>query len=135
MTSQPPEPPAQWPPPFPGDGPAGRGRRPGTPDQSPDGHGQRPATPDEWPPGSRRRYPTDLPGNGHRATAAYQANGPPAPLADYPPETGYRPAPSHPSGAGSGPGGYPDLPDYPQNTYSPRDPHFSGHPSMPDYPP
>jgi len=55
-----------------------------------------------------------------------------------PPEAGYRPAPGHPSGAGSGPGGYPgypDLPDYPPDSYSPRDAYFSGHPSMPDYPP
>jgi uncharacterized Tic20 family protein len=66
------------------------------------------------------------------------ANGAPPPLADYPPETRYRPAPGDPHGSGSGPGGYPDypdLPDYPQDTYSPRDPYFSGYPSMPDYPP
>jgi uncharacterized Tic20 family protein len=60
------------------------------------------------------------------------------PLADYPPETGYRHAPGRPPGAGPGPGGhpdYPDLPDYPRDTYSPRDTYFSGYPSMPDYPP
>jgi uncharacterized Tic20 family protein len=135
MTSHPPEPPAQWPPPLPEEGPAGRRQRPGAPEESPDGGGQRPGAPEEWPSGSRRRYPGDRPGNGHRAAASFAANGAPPPSADYPPETGYRPAPGHPSGAGSGPGGYPDLPDYPQNTYSPRDPYFSGYPSMPDYPP
>jgi uncharacterized Tic20 family protein len=134
MTSHPPEPPAQWPPPFPEDGPTGRGQRPRTPAESPDGGGQRPAAPDEWPPGSGRRYPADLRGNGHRAAAAYPANGMPPPLADRPPETGHRRAPGHPAGAGSGPGGYPDLPDYPQNTYSPRDTYFSGYPPTPDYP-
>jgi uncharacterized protein len=135
MTSHPPEPPAQRPPPLPAEGPAGRGRRPGTPDESPDGGGQRPGAPEEWPSGSRRRYPGDRPGNGHRAAAAFAANGAPAPSADHPPETGFRPAPGHPSRAGSGPGGYPDLPDYPQDTYSPREPYFSGYPSMPGYPP
>jgi uncharacterized Tic20 family protein len=135
MTSHPPEPPAQWPSPFPEDGPAGRGQRPGTPDEPPDGDGQRSAAPDEWPPGPRRRYPADLRGNGHRAAAAYPANGMPPPLADHPPEAGHRRAPGHPAGVGSGPGGYPDLPDYPQNTYSPQDTYFSGYPPMPDYPP
>src|SRR5215831_3236503 len=113
MTSHPPEPPAQWPPPFPEDR-----QRPGIPAESPDGGGRRPAAPDERPPGSRPRYPADL-----------RANGMPPPLADCPPERGYRPAPGHPSGIGSGPvgdPGYPDLPDYPQNTYSPRDPSGGG---------
>src|SRR5215510_13052932 len=132
MTSHPPEPPAQWPPPRPEEGPAdggqrlgapeewpdGGAQRPGAPEEWPDGGAQRPGAPEEWPSGSRRRYPGDRPGNGHRAAASFAANGAPAPSADYPPETGYRPAPGHPSGAGSGPGGYPDLPDYPQNTYS-----------------
>jgi len=123
MTSRPPEPPAPWPPPSPEERPAGRGQRPGPPE--------------EWPAGRRQRYPVDQPGNGHRA-AAYPASGAPPPLADYPPDTGYRRAPGDPYGPGSGPGGYPDypdLPDYPQDTYSPRDPYFSGYPSMPDYPP
>jgi uncharacterized Tic20 family protein len=135
MTSHPAEPPAHWPPPFPGDGPVGRGQRPGTADEPPDGGGQRPAAPDEWPPGPGQRHPTDRPGKGHRAAAARPASGMPPPLADHRPETGDRPAPGHPSGAGPGPGGYPDLPDYPQNTYSPRDPYFPGYPSVPDYPP
>jgi len=93
---------------------------------------------DEWPPGPRQGHPGDQPGNGHRAAAAYPANGAPAPLVDYRPESGYRQAPGHPSGTGSGPGSfpdYPDLPDYPQDSYSPRDTYFSGYPSMPDYPP
>jgi uncharacterized Tic20 family protein len=110
MTSHPPEPPAPWPPPSPEERPAGPGQRPGPPE--------------EWPAGRRQRYPVDQ-----------LANGAPPPLADNPPETGYRPAPGDPSGSGSGPGGYPDLPDYPQDTYSPRDPYLSGYPSMPDYPP
>src|SRR6266516_7687156 len=124
MTSHPPEPPAQWPPPSLEEWPAGRGQRPGTPE--------------EWPARPRQRSPGDQPGNGHRAAAAYPANGAPLPLADYPPETGYRHAPGHPPGAGPGAGGYPDypdLPDYPRDTYSPRDTYFSGYPSMPDYPP
>jgi len=134
MTSHPPKPPAHWPPPFPEEGPAGHGPGPGAPGESPDGGGQRPGAAGEWPAGPRQRSPGDLPGNGHRA-AAYLANGAPSPLADYPPQTSDAGAPGHPSGAGSGPGGYPDLPDYPQDTYSPRDPYFSGYPSMPDYPP
>ena len=121
MTSHPPEPPAPWPPPSPEERPAGRRQRPGARE--------------EWPAAPRRRYPADQPGNGHRAAATHPANGTPPPPADYPPETGYRPAPGHPAEAGSGPGGYPDLPDYPQDTYSPRDTYFSGYPSMPDYPP
>jgi uncharacterized Tic20 family protein len=152
MTSHPPEPPAQWPPPsaeerpagrgqrpgVPEEWPAGRGQRPGVPEEWPAGRGQRPGTPEEWPAGRGQRSPGDQPGNGHGAAAAYPANGAPLPLADYPPETGYRHAPGHPPGAGPGPGGhpdYPDLPDYPRDTYSPRDTYFSGYPSMPDYPP
>ena len=117
MTSHPPEPPAHWPPPSPEERPAGRGQPPGPPEE-------RPARP-------RQRHPGDQPGNGHRAAATYPANGAPSPLADYPPEAGYRQAPGHPPRAGSGPGGYPDypdLPDYPQDTYSPRDGYFSGYP-------
>ncbi len=138
MTSHPPEPPAQWPPPSAEERPAGRGQRPGVPEEWPAGRGQRPGTPEGWPAGPRQRSPGDQPGNGHGAAAAYPANGAPLPLADYPPETGYRHAPGHPPGAGPGPGGhpdYPDLPDYPRDTYSPRDTYFSGYPSMPDYPP
>jgi uncharacterized Tic20 family protein len=121
MTSHPSEPPALWPPPSTEEGPADRGQRPGAPE--------------EWPAAPRQRYPADQPGKGHRAAATYPAHGTPPPLADYPPETAYRSAPGHPAGADSGPGGYPDLPDYPQDTYSPRDPYFPGYPSMPGYPP
>jgi uncharacterized Tic20 family protein len=148
MTSHPPEPPAHWPPPPqeerqagrgqrpgpPEEWPAGRGQPPGPPEEWAAGRGQRPGAPEGWPARSRQRHPGDQPGNGHRAAA----NGAPSPPADYPPGTGYRQPPGHPSGAGSGPGGYPDypdLPDYPQDTYSPRDGYFSGYPSMPDYPP
>ena len=166
MTSHPPEPPAQWPPPSAEEGPAGRAQRPGTPEEWPTGRAQRPGAPEEWPAGRaqrpgapeewptgraqrpgapeewpagpRQRLPGDQPGNGHRAAAAYPANGAPLPLADYPPERGYRHATGHPPGTGPGPDGhpdYPDLPDYPRDTYSPRDTYFSGHPSMLDYPP
>ncbi len=122
MTSHPPEPPAPWPP---------------SPEERPAGRGQRPGAPQEWPVGSRPRYPGDQPGNGPRPAAAYPANGLSPPLAEYPPEAGYRPAPGQPPEAGSGPGGYldyPDLPGYPQDTYSPRDTYFSGQPPTPDYP-
>jgi uncharacterized Tic20 family protein len=138
MTSHPTEPPAQRPPPSTEERPARHGQPPGAAEKWPARRGQRHGAPDEWPAGPRQRYPGDQPGNGHRAAAAYPANGAPAPLVDYPPETGYRQAPGHPSGTGSGPGGfpdYPDLPDYPQDSYSPRDTYFSGYPSMPDYPP
>jgi len=115
MTSQPPEPPAPWPPPPHGERPASRAQRPGAPE--------------ERPAGPRRRHPGGQPGNGHRAPAS----GAPWPLADYPPETGYQQPPGH--RAGAGPGDYPDLPDYLPDTYSPRDTYFPGYPSMPDYPP
>ena len=127
MTSHPPEPPAQWPPPSPGERP-GRGA-------------PRPGAPEERPGGPHQRYPGDQPGNGRRAAAASPpASGVPPPLADYPPAT-HRPQAGHPAGAGPGPGGhpdhpdYPDLPDYPPETYSPRDTYTPGYPSMPDYPP
>src|SRR5215471_13811195 len=113
MTSHPPEPSPPRPPP---------------PEEGPAGHGQRPGRPDEWraferPPTGQR----DQPVNGYRAAADYRRGAMPPPRTDYPPETGYEHAPDHPSLAGLGPDGYrsypavgyPDMPDYPQDTYPP----------------
>jgi uncharacterized Tic20 family protein len=112
MTSEPPEPPAQWPP---------------SPEEGPASHGRQPGQPDEWQ--AFQRSPGEQPVNGRRAAAAYPRGGGAMPLADYPPDAGYEQhAPGHPPAASFGPDDYRDHPEDPDYPAAPGYPGPAGRP-------